>query len=80
MKKLKSILTVGALLLCMCISLSATSSTECDCYIKCAACKGKNINHYHPNTGSLRAQCYCRDCGYEWIEENPRQGSYEDED
>lgn len=29
-------------------------------------------NHYHPN-GGTGAQVKCRDCGYEWIEENPEQ-------
>jgi len=48
----------------------AAYATRCD--LTCPYCSSKNINHFHPNKG-VPCWAYCRDCGYEWFEENPPQ-------
>lgn len=72
-KNLKKFSLIVVLLISLCVSLFAAYTTECNCHLVCPYCRSLNTNHYHPDRGSLRAQVRCRDCGYEWIEENPEQ-------
>lgn len=69
-KNLKKMLLVSVMALSLCGGVYVAYATTCD--LVCPSCAGKNINHFHPNKG-VPCWAYCRDCKYEWYEENPPQ-------
>lgn len=71
-KSFKKFLLVSVMALSLCGGVYVAYATTCD--LVCPNCAGKNINHFHPNEG-VPCWAYCRDCEYEWFEENPEQES-----
>lgn len=69
-KNLKKMLLVSVMALSLCGGVVVAYAEKC--ILVCPVCGGMNTNHYHPDGGKA-AQVKCRDCGYKWLETNPKQ-------
>ncbi|MDO4367952.1 MAG: hypothetical protein Q4C26_04545 [Bacteroidales bacterium] len=65
--KLTFVIVVALSLCCGAIAAYATK-----CVLKCLDCGSRETNHYHPD-GKEGCWVFCRDCGKEWYEANPKQ-------